>query len=191
MLAQRQLDAAEQLAQRTAHKAKQLEFRHTLLDQMAIKARLKQRRYEEFLREKRDIDAIVARFYEESVRDLAEQQQRKQRFRDDLLVLRQQHDAWTARQRRELDEESARIERYLVERDAKEEAQRQAVVERRQAGSDLAERLGAVQVQAEVSFSFCWLWFGLLHSFTHRIVTHKKPVHLDIKTTVLLCIDRG
>lgn len=151
VLAQRQRDADFAQAQREAARTKKLAFRSGLLEQMEHKRRQQQLRYAEFLREKRAIDEIVRVFYADSSRELLEQRQRKERFRDDLLALREQQAAWEERQRRELDEENARIAGFLVERQAKEDAQRAAGAARLKNTSDLAERLGAELVLAEVS----------------------------------------
>lgn len=151
MHAQRQRDEQLAIDQRAAHKAKQLAFRRGLLEQMDIKRHSRQRLYAEFLQEKHRIDDIVQRFYDESVQELLAEQQKKREFRADLQHLRAQQAAWAQRQRRELELEDRRIAEFLGERNRRDDERRLADAAKLKSSSDMAERMGADLVAAEVS----------------------------------------
>lgn len=70
-------------------------------------------KYEEFLREKKMIDDIVQRIYEEDERALEEKMCKMQKTREEMMAFKAAQEVWKKRERDALEEENRRIQEYL------------------------------------------------------------------------------
>lgn len=94
---------------------------------------------------------------------------KKRRFRDDLMQLKEQREAWQERERRELEEEDRRIASFLVERNDRDDARKKAEEAKKKCSSDLADRMCAKLFEEEVSFCiFCFTFHQTVHQSLNR-----------------------
>lgn len=92
---------------------KKAQYKQELQDQMILKEKSKRYLYEEFLREKKMIDDIIQRIYDEDEREIVEKMNRMKRTRQEMMAFKESQEIWKKRKHDEILEENRKIQEYL------------------------------------------------------------------------------
>lgn len=118
-------------------------FRESLQQQMRETFARKRVKYEQFLREKQIIDAIVQRLQEERLEDLQMKAERIQAALEDMRNIKQNKELYKVNQAKINDEENCRITEYLREKEMVEQQQTQLRRELLTKKTELSDRLSS------------------------------------------------
>lgn len=118
-------------------------FRESLQQQMQETFARKRVKYEQFLREKQIIDAIVQRLQEERLEDLQMKAERIQAALEDMRNIKQNKELYKVNQAKINDEENCRITEYLREKEMVEQQQTQLRKELLTKKTELSDRLSS------------------------------------------------
>lgn len=134
-----------------------IQYRHELQDQMILKEKTKRFLYEEFLREKKLLDDVIQRMYEEDCREMEERMCKMKKTREEIAAFKTAQGIWREKKRKELEEENIKIQEYLRQKFFEEQEKRYKKASDEARKEKILENLSKIIYEEEVSFSLIYL----------------------------------
>ncbi|KAF5297490.1 hypothetical protein FQA39_LY12084 [Lamprigera yunnana] len=139
-------------------------YRQELQDQMILDDKNKRYAYEEFLKEKKMIDAVVQRIHEENERQTEERMHKMKRTQQEIDAFKEAQQVWKERQRNKIMEENKKIEEYISTKINNWKTMQEEKESINAIKTEICDNLAKQLCKQEVSFFLCLYFLNVKFS---------------------------
>ncbi|XP_068084125.1 meiosis-specific nuclear structural protein 1 [Anabrus simplex] len=100
---------------------RKLEYRKELQDQLIASEKMKQQAYYDFMEEKKAIDEIVQKIYEEDRREMEERMIKMQKSKQEMDEFNRAREEFKQKEKREIEEENRRLLEFMEQQNMKQQ----------------------------------------------------------------------